>query len=256
LAVVDDHAHVLDRVAGHGAVVQHLTHAFLHRRQELAGNGAALDLVDELEAAAARQRFDAQEHLAELAGAAGLLLVPVMAFGAAGDGLAVGDARRARLHFHPVLVLEPVQVDAQVQIGQAADHGLVGLGLVLDLEARIFFGQLVQRGGELLLLAFARRLHRQAEHRSREVQRRQVDVVLVVAVVQHRVEMQLVDLGHRGDVAGHGLLDLDVVAALELEQMADLERFLAVVDEQLRVLPDCALVDPEHAELADEGIVD
>ena len=39
------------------------------------------DLVDELEAAAARQRLDAQEDLAELAGAAGLLLVPVVALG-------------------------------------------------------------------------------------------------------------------------------------------------------------------------------
>jgi hypothetical protein len=44
---------------------------------------AALDLVDELEAGAARQRLDAQEHLAELAGAAGLLLVAVVAFGGA-----------------------------------------------------------------------------------------------------------------------------------------------------------------------------
>ena len=82
LAVVDDHAHVLERVAGDGAAVQHLAHAFLDRRHELAGDGAALDLVDELEAAAARQRLDAQEHLAELAGAAGLLLVAMVAFGA------------------------------------------------------------------------------------------------------------------------------------------------------------------------------
>ena len=83
LAVVDDHAHVLQRIAGDRAAVQHLAHAFLHRGHELAGDGAALDLVDELEAAAARQRFDAQEHLAELAGAAGLLLVAVVAFGLA-----------------------------------------------------------------------------------------------------------------------------------------------------------------------------
>ena len=53
----------------------------------------------------------------------------------------------------------------------------------------------------------------------REVERREVDLVLVVAVVQHRVEMQVVDLGDRGDVAGDRLLDLDVVLALELEQV-------------------------------------
>jgi hypothetical protein len=44
-----------------------------------------------------------------------------------------------------------------------------------------------------------------------------------------------VDLGDRRDVAGHRAFDLDVVLALELEQMADLERLLAVVDEQLGV---------------------
>jgi hypothetical protein len=50
--------------------------------------------------------------------------------------------------------------------------------------------------------------------------------------------------------------DLHVVLALELEQMAHLERLLAIVDEQLRVLLHRALVDAEDAELADEGIVD
>ena len=68
--------------------------------------------------------------------------------------------------------------------------------------------------------------------------------------------MHFLDLRDRGDVAGDRLLDLDVVLALELEQVADLERLLAVVDEQLRVLAHRALVDAEHAELADEGIVD
>ena len=42
----------------------------------------------------------------------------------------------------------------------------------------------------------------------------------------------------------------------QLEQVRDLERLLAVVDEQGAVLADGALVDAEHPELADEGIVD
>ena len=83
-----------------------------------------------------------------------------------------------------------------------------------------------------------------------------MDLVLVVRVVQHRVEVQVVDLGDRGDVARDRLRDLDVVLALELEQVRDLEGLLAVVDEQLRVLLHRALVDAEDAELADEGIVD
>src|SRR3546814_5106772 len=112
---------------GDRATVEHLAHAFLHRRQELAGDGAALDLVDELEDATARQRLDAQEHLAELAGAAGLLLVPVVALCLRGHGFAVGDARRARGDIDAIALLQPVEVHAQVQVGQAADHGLVGV---------------------------------------------------------------------------------------------------------------------------------
>jgi len=101
LAVVDHHPHVLQGISGHRAAAQHLAHAFLDRGDELAGDGAALDLVDELEAAAARQRFDAQEHLAELAGAAGLLLVAMMALGLAADGFAVGDLRRLGVNMQP-----------------------------------------------------------------------------------------------------------------------------------------------------------
>jgi hypothetical protein len=68
--------------------------------------------------------------------------------------------------------------------------------------------------------------------------------------------MQFVDLGHRGDVAGNGLVDLHVLLAAQPEQVADLERLAPVVDEQLGVAADRALVDPEHAELADERVVD
>ena len=89
-----------------------------------------------------------------------------------------------------------------------------------------------------------------------EVQRREVDLVLVMAVVQHRVEVQVVDLGDRRDVAGNRMRHFHVVLALHPEQVRDLERLLAVVDEQLGVLLHRALVDPEDPELADERVVD
>ena len=81
-------------------------------------------------------------------------------------------------------------------------------------------------------------------------------MILVVRVVQYGVEMDFLDLGDRDDVAGDRLLDLDVVLALELEQMADLEWFLAVVDQQLRIFFHRALINTKHAELADERVVD
>ena len=79
--------------AGDRAFGQHLAHAFLDGRDELARDRAAHDVVDELEARAALERLDAQVHLAELAGATRLLLVAAVAFGRPRDRLAVGHAR-------------------------------------------------------------------------------------------------------------------------------------------------------------------
>ena len=62
-----------------------------------------------------------------------------------------------------------------------------------------------------------------------------VDVVLVVRVVQHGVEVDLVDLGDGADVAGHASLDLGLVLAPQHEEVADLERLAAVADEELPV---------------------
>ena len=68
-----------------------------------------------------------------------------------------------------------------------------------------------------------------------KVERLQVDVVVLGGVVQHRVEVHLLDLRDRADVARHRLADLDVLLALQLEQVADLEGLAAVADVELAV---------------------
>ena len=55
-------------------------------------------------------------------------------------------------------------------------------------------------------------------------------------------------------IARNGAVDLDVLAALQHEQVPDLERLAAVADEELRVARHRALVHAEDAELADERI--
>ena len=256
LAVVDDDAHVLQRKAGDRAAREHLLDALLHGRHELVGNHAALGLVDELEARAALARLHAQRHLAELAGAAGLLLVPVKALRLRGDRLAVRNARRARVDLELVLARHPLEDRPQVQVAQRAQHRLVGRRIVLDDDRRVLGDHPVQHVGDPLLVAALLRRDRDAVHRHRELEGPHVDVVLVVRVVQHAVELDLVDLGDGGDVAGHRAVDLDVLAALQHEQVPDLERLAAVADEELRVLGHRALVDAEDAELADERVDD
>jgi hypothetical protein len=51
-------------------------------------------------------------------------------------------------------------------------------------------------------------------------QRLEVDMVVCRGVVQHGVEVDLVDLGHRGDVARYGALDFDALRSLQPEQVA------------------------------------
>ena len=128
--------------------------------------------------------------------------------------------------------------------------------MVLHAQAGVLLAQALQRLRELLFLALVRRLQGQGEHRLRQVQRSQVDVLVGVGIVQHGVEMDVLDLGHRSDFSGAGLVHLDVLLALQPEQVPDLERLAAVVDEQLRVAAHRALVHAEHAELAHERIVD
>ena len=84
LAVVDDHAHVLHRVAGDGAAARSTWRTpFSTAGRNWPGIVPPLTSSTNSKPRAARQRLDAQEHLAELARAAGLLLVAVVAFGLA-----------------------------------------------------------------------------------------------------------------------------------------------------------------------------
>ena len=92
---------------------------------------AAADGVGKFDAGPAGQRLDPQQHLAELAGAAALLLVAVVALGGCRDGLAVGDARRLGQHLALVELAQPLQQQPQVQLTQAVDQRLLAVHAVL-----------------------------------------------------------------------------------------------------------------------------
>ena len=67
---------------------------------------------------------------------------------------------------------------------------------MLQPEARVLGHQFVQRIGELLLVAMPRSGDRHALHRRPRVSRAQVMVVLIVGIVQYRIEMHVIHLGH------------------------------------------------------------
>ena len=175
---------------------------------ELPRDRAAHHFVDELESRAALERLDPQEHFAELARAAGLFLVPAVAFGRARDGFAVGNARRMGFDVHAIALRHALEQHPQVQLAHAVDHRLVHRRVMLDTDARILGHELVERIGQPLLVAAPLRLDRDAEHRRRKDHRLQVEVVLVVRVVQDRIEVQLFQLGDGADVARNRVAEL------------------------------------------------
>ena len=93
----------------------------------------------------------ANVHFAELAAAAGLLLVAVAPFGRWLDRLAIGDLGLLGFDFDLVAPLEPLADDLQVQLAHAVHHQLLGLRVAMELKRAVFFDDLVQRTGELAL---------------------------------------------------------------------------------------------------------
>ena len=117
-------------------VLQIVFDADLHRRDELARDDAAGDLLGELEAGAARPRLDVEHHVAELAVPARLLLVAAAHLRAIADRLLVGNEARLALDRDAVLALQPLGGDAQVHLALAEQQHLVRVGVHLDAAAR------------------------------------------------------------------------------------------------------------------------
>ena len=164
---------------------------------ELPRNRSAEDLVDELEVAAARQRLHPDLAVAELAVAAGLLLVPAVRVGLGGDRLAIGDARRLQVHLDAEAALQLGDGDLDVQLALAGEQQLVRLRIARVADRRILFFEPVHRLVDLVFVAAALRLDRVGQHGFRERQRRELDARGLVGdgVVGARV----LQLGDRAD---------------------------------------------------------
>src|SRR5690606_12998114 len=126
---------------------------------------AARDLVDELVARAALRRLDPDPAIAELALAAGLLLVPSLALGLTEQRLAIRHARRTQRRLRAVLPLQPRERDLEMPLPHPLDDHLVRLGLEGHLDRRILVVQAMQAGLELLLVGPRRGLDRERDER-------------------------------------------------------------------------------------------
>src|SRR3954463_265218 len=90
-AVVERDPEIDDRESGEITALCGLHDSLLDGRNVVLGNGAAEDVINELEVRAARQRLHLDFAIAVLAVSAGLLLVASLHVGAPADGLAIRD---------------------------------------------------------------------------------------------------------------------------------------------------------------------
>ena len=94
-------------------------------------------------------------YVAELAAAAGLLLVTAVSLYLLLDLLPVGDLRRIQHGVHAEAALQLGDQHVQLLIAGAGDDLLLGLGVVGQGEGGIFLVQTVQAGADLVFGAMA-----------------------------------------------------------------------------------------------------
>ena len=139
-----------------------------------------------------------------------------------------------------------------MQLAHTADDGLAGLVVLVDLEGRVFLGQLLNGQGQLLLVTLGLGLDGDLDDRVRECHRLEDD--LVVRIAQGVTGGGVLQADHRVDVTGRCSLHRVFLVGVHLEQLAQtLLLALGGVDD-LSAGIDLARVHPDVGELAEERV--
>src|SRR4051812_12378127 len=256
-AVEQDRADTHCRVAGEHTDLHGVLDAGVHRGDVLAGDAATADGVLELvrRLGGHLHGLERDLHLGELAGATRLLLVRVVVLlDRLLDRLAVRHLRLADVRLDLELPLHAVDEDVEVELAHALDDGLAGLLVLLGAERRVLFGQLLDRGAELLLVGLRLGLDGDLDDRLRERHRLEDD--LVVRVGQGVTGGGVLQADDRVDVTGGDRVDRVLLVGVHLEDLADaLLAALGRIDDLSAGL-EATRVDADVREPAEERVRD
>ena len=197
-------------------------------------------------------RLDLDVAIAELAAAAGLLLVAAVGLGRLADRLLVGHVRRVEVDLGAEPRLQPLDDHLDMDLGEPGHDLLAGLLVAVQVDRRVLLLEAAQGGEHLLLVALALGLDREGHHRRRQLDAGHLD--WLVAGGQPVAGLGLLELGHGADVAGSELGRVAGARALEGQQRADPLLGVATRVQHLRVLLEHALVDPEQVDPAGERV--
>ncbi len=193
-------------VVGEDARVQRLPHTLLHRRDVLAGDGAADDLVLEPHSDAARLRLHLQLDDAKLAAATRLTDEPSLGPRRLEYGLLVGHLRATHVGLHVELPQHPVDDDLQMQLAHAGDDRLAGLGVVTGAERGVLLAQAQEGLHHAVLVVLGLGFDGHGNDRLRKLDRfQQYGPVLSAECVAREGALE----PHRGrDVSGLDVVDV------------------------------------------------
>ena len=135
-------------------------------------NRAAENFVGEFELSAARQRLHADPAVAELAVAAGLLLVAALHVGLAANGLAIGNFRRVQLDIHAVALLQAADDHFDVLLAAAGEQKFLGLRIAIEAQRLIFFEDALDGVAQAVFILAALGRDRKRDRRLRQLHRR------------------------------------------------------------------------------------
>src|SRR5262249_50673638 len=216
IRAVDQLRRNVDHREAEGAVLERVDDACLHRRNVIARHHAALDLLAEAEARAARQRFDVEHDVAVLAVTARLLLVAAALHDALLDGLAVADRGFVRHGGDAGAIGQPLGGHAQLHLTLPPYHHFMRLGVVDDADGRVLLEQFRERLPQLdVVLAFLGG-DRDGQHRrmGRDLGERRMRLL---AVAQGVAGFGMIELSERDGIAGSGPPPLPALPPNELE---------------------------------------
>ena len=202
-AVVQGGLQVHHRVAGQHTVDHGLPEALFHRGEVVLGHRAAHDLLAELHLLLLAG-LKADPHVAELAVAAGLLLVPALDLHLLADLLPVGHAGGDQLGLHAEAGFQSGHQHVELDVAGAGEHHLTGLGVVDHGKGLVLLAQAAEAGSDLVVLALGLGLDGHGIDGLGESDGLQLHHVAGVA--QGVAGLYLVHLSHSADVAAGELL--------------------------------------------------
>ena len=125
--------------------------------------------------------------------------MPVAAVAIGLDRFAVGNLRLFDFDLDLVAALEPFAEEHEMQLAHPGEDHLFGFRVVLQMNGRVFFGDLVECAGELGFVAAGLGRDGEADHRRRELDRRHIDFA------EGHAGVEIFVFGDGDDIAGDRL---------------------------------------------------